>query len=195
MRCFIAIELPAEARAHLARVQERLRSCIASGRPRDSQASFTRGENLHITLKFLGEADDGLTAKLAAALVQVRGVGEIVIRAGQVECFPERGPVRIVAAGFAGALPALASLHEAIEERCQGLGFAREMRAYRPHVTLARARPTLPSRVRPDLTTAASADFPGPEIDMRDFVLMRSHLGQGAPRYEVIARFGLADRE
>jgi 2'-5' RNA ligase len=194
MRLFIAIELPLEARAHLARVCEKLGPRISSGGSRTPRVSFTRTENLHLTLKFLGEVDENLSAALAASLTQVRAGGKIGIFAEKVECLPDRGPVRIVAARFGGTLPTLEALHQAIEGRCQGLGFAPETRTYRPHVTLARARPTLPARVRGESGTAVSGDLPGPEVDVREFVLVRSHLGQQGSRYEVIARFGLTDQ-
>src|SRR5689334_22448235 len=132
MRLFIAIELPHEVRQHVARVRDDLKSQI-------SNASFTRDDNLHITLKFLGEVDEKRTESLIESLQNITVGGAIRIKAEQIECFPNRGPVRIIAAGFGGSVETLAGLHRSIEQRCQHLGFERETRQYRPHVTLARA--------------------------------------------------------
>ncbi|WP_428937331.1 RNA 2',3'-cyclic phosphodiesterase [Fontivita pretiosa] len=182
MRLFIAIELPPEVRQHLLRVGQSLKSQIG-------KASFTREQNLHITLKFLGEVEDRRVAKLTESLSLVRAGGTIEIFARKIECFPERGPVRIVAAGFGGDLEAIGGLHRAIEQRCQHLGFERETRAYRPHVTLARARPTLPPEARQHAEALTSALFPGPRLQVARFVLMESHLHPEGSRYVPLAHF------
>lgn len=182
MRLFIAIELPEEARTHLVQLAEDLKSKI-------SKASFTRPENLHITLKFLGEVGEKHVVDLIESLVTVRVGGAVGIFADKIECLPNRGPVRIVAAGFGGSLTGLNALHAAVEQQCRRLGFERENRAYRPHVTLARARPTLPANVR--RLTAALPQFSGPPFRVTEFSLIRSRLEASGALYEEIERFRL----
>lgn len=184
MRLFIAIELPDEVRRHLLHLQDDLKLRI-------SNASFTRDQNLHITLKFLGETGDQQMAQLADSLGKVTVGGAVEIFAERIDCFPDRGPVRIIAAEFGGAVGGLTALHRAIEQRCQHLGFQREARQYRPHVTLARARPILPPAVRPIVQQSLQGHLPGPGFVVREFSLMESHLRPQGAEYRTLARFAL----
>ena len=108
-----------------------------------------------------------------------------------VRCFPDRGPVRIVAAGLAGQVAALAGVHDAVEQRCRFLGFDRETRAYHPHVTLARARPTLPASFRERAVEVTRGAWPGPAFHIAEFVLVQSTLKPAGSEYVTIARFPL----
>src|SRR6266550_2352900 len=118
MRLFLAIELPDDVREHLVRVQEALATVMP-------EVAMTRAENLHVTLKFLGEVDDRGTVSLCESLAKIRGAA-MELSARGVECYPKRGPIRIIAAGMDGSLVALRGLHQAIEQRCQFLGFEKE---------------------------------------------------------------------
>jgi 2'-5' RNA ligase len=181
MRLFIAIELPDAVREHAAKLIDALR-------PAMGKASFTRVENLHITLKFLGETDERKLEELNESLKLIRIPRLIGALCDKIECFPNRGPVRIVAAGFGGELAAMKSLHQSIEQRCQHLGYERETRAYRPHVTIARARPILPASIRADASEKAFTLLPGPEFHVGEIAVVRSHLDSTGSRYEVLAR-------
>src|SRR5438094_94787 len=154
MRLFLAIDLPEDVRDHLAGVRDALRPILP-------KASFAKIENLHVTLKFLGEVDEKKRGELVESLGKIRA-GPVSLAAEKVECFPNRGPVRIVTAALAGNVAPLRALQDSIEQRCKFLGFEREQRAFRPHVTLARARPVLPARFRREAEEATRAIFPGP---------------------------------
>jgi 2'-5' RNA ligase len=182
MRLFIAIELPEDAKRHLVAVQDAVR-------PHAAKASLTRPENLHLTLKFLGEVEVRLAGALRESLEKVKGPVGISLSATGIECFPNRGPVRIVAAALGGQVEALSAVHAAIEQRCRFLGFERETRAYRPHVTVARARPTLPPATRDLLSDTTEALFPGPALVAKEFALVQSTLKPQGSEYVTIARF------
>jgi 2'-5' RNA ligase len=186
MRMFIAIELPDDVRQQLIAVRDRIASSIA-------KASFTADPNLHITLKFLGEVGPRQQAQLSESLSLIRTGGSIDLHAEGIECFPPRGGVRIIAAGFAGEGPgAISALHAAVEQRCRHLGFDREQRAYRPHVTLARARPVLPPATRQTAAQAAERLFPGPVLRVKHVALMSSRLLPAGAQYAVVERFSIA---
>ena len=184
MRLFLAIELPEEVREHLIRVQQAIAHLV----PR---ASLTRAENLHVTLKFLGEVDERRTLELCDSLAKVRNA-PIELAANQLECLPPRGLLRIIAAGMSGSDKALAGVHSAIEQRCRYLGFESETRKYRPHVTLARAKGSADGGDRRKLDEASAEFWPGPSWMMREFVLMQSRLKPQGAEYVVGARFPLA---
>jgi 2'-5' RNA ligase len=182
MRLFLAIELPEEVRERLVRIQQAWPVSLNRGYSR------TRAENLHITLKFLGETPDERVAPLCEALGQLPARAMIPLRIDQMVFFPPRGAPRIVGAGPSETTELIAQLHEALEAICQGMGFPREGRAYRPHVTLARARTPLPS-ARGQLEQAAASILPCPGMEIDEFVLMQSELLPRGARYTPLARF------
>lgn len=178
---FLAIELPDDVRSHLIEVRKRLES----GLPK---IAYTKGENLHITLKFLGDVDPRRVGAIAESLAMIKPQ-RIELHASGIECFPGRGPVRIVAAALDGTLPPLRALVEAIEQRCKFLGFEKEQRAYRAHVTLGRARPVLSAKFRPLAGDATLGLWPGPSFVPREFVLMDSQLSPEGSKYTPLEHF------
>src|SRR5439155_18272860 len=120
-------------------------------------------------------------AMIKPARIELCGTG--------VECFPNRGPIRIVTTALDGTLPPLRALVESIEQRCKFLGFEKEQRGYRPHVTLGRARPVLSAKFR-QLATDATVDlWPGPSFLPSEFVLMESQLSAAGSKYTPIGQF------
>jgi len=181
MRLFLAIELPDDVRGHLVVARKRLEVGLPG-------ISYTRAENLHLTLKFLGEVEAKKVEAIATSLAMIRS-RPVELHAVGIDCFPGRGPIRIVTAGLGGTIPPLRALVEAIEQRCRFLGFAEEQRAYRPHVTLGRARPVLSAKFRPLAGDATVDLWPGPSFVVKEFVLMESRLSPAGSVYLQTARF------
>jgi len=130
MRVFIAIDLPNEIRDALREIQRQLRSLTDSVR-------WVAPESIHITLKFVGEVPDKRVEDINTALrgltwkpftVTVRGVG----------FFPGTRSPRIFWAGMEA--PTMKGLAEHLDARMERQGFDKEKRAFRPHITLARAK-------------------------------------------------------
>jgi 2'-5' RNA ligase len=181
MRLFLAIELPADVRSHLVEVRRRLEGALP-------KVSYTRAENLHLTLKFLGEVEPKRVDAITESLGMI-STARIELSASGIECFPNRGPVRIIAAALDGTIRPLRALVKAIEQRCKFLGFAKEQRAYRPHVTIARAQPVISAKFRATATEATAELWPGPTFSPAEFVLMESKLGSEGSIYTAAARF------
>jgi 2'-5' RNA ligase len=183
MRLFLAIALPDAVRSHLLVARQRLET----GLPK---IAYTKPQNLHLTLKFLGEVEpkrvDAITESLSKISTQ-----RMELQASGIDCFPARGPVRIVTAALSGTLPPLRALVDNIEQRMKFLGFEREQRAYKPHVTLGRARPVLSAKFR-QLASDATVDlWPGPTFAPTEFVLMDSQLSPEGSKYSAVARFAI----
>jgi RNA 2',3'-cyclic 3'-phosphodiesterase len=185
MRCFLALELSTPARDHLAEVQRTLAPALP-------KASLPPPANLHLTLKFLGDVTDTDVSKVAEALKGLPPAGPIRLRAAALECFPPRGgAVRVVTAALeeVEGRGALARLHEGIESACHRAGFPREGRAFRPHVTLARARNPLPGSQRERLAELVKSAWPGPASRAAEFCLFESRLKPSGAEYAVVGRF------
>jgi RNA 2',3'-cyclic 3'-phosphodiesterase len=179
MRLFLAIELSDAARRHLVQLQQKLKPI--------APASYTKPENLHLTLKFLGEVPDDRVKGICDALSAIPQVGSFDLAADHLVCFPEHKRIRIIAAGMP-LPPQLCDLVNHIEDACATLGFAREDRPFSAHVTLARARQPLPTPLRPELANAAADAWPGPSFHIAQFVLMQSVLQRQGAEYVPAAR-------
>jgi 2'-5' RNA ligase len=187
MRLFVALELPEGQRRRLAELPERQR-WIGLER---ANLNWVRAENLHVTLKFLGSVPEEQVQAVCNALAEVRIPGPIGISVGGLAFLPPRGPMRVLVAELGGELDRLGVLQSEIERAMEPLGFERERRAYRPHVTVA--RPCRGGRVPPEFREDVR-EHPGPrgsEFPVDSFVLMQSDLKPGGAVYTPIARFPL----
>jgi 2'-5' RNA ligase len=100
-----------------------------------------------------------------------------------VTAFPSVRRARVVVAELAEASGALAALSERLEQACVSLGVARQSRAYRPHVTLARARP--PANLAKHLDCPA---FAAAGVALSEIVLFRSTPSATGSVYTALAR-------
>jgi 2'-5' RNA ligase len=165
----------------LTKVQAELRQqCRAN-------ASWVAAENLHVTLKFLGEVPENQVAEICKALAAAPIPQTMHLRVAGIECFSSRGAVRTIVANLSGDVEPLCALQEKIEICCSALGFVREKRAYVPHVTLARIKSRLTDRD----WAAAYHTLAGPEFDADGFLLMESRLGSRGAAYQRVAGFGV----
>ena len=192
---FLAIELSDQLRKQLAALSQHWQDTwgerLLGNSPRPyPRCSWVRPQNLHVTLKFLGEVEESRVAEVCSALAQVRLRGVLQLQADRIELLPPRGPVRVIAVGLGGDIIPLDELHKSIESECKAIGFPPEGRKYRAHVTLARARVPLHAVVRPTLVEAASSHLPAVPMQVREFVLMESRLHRDAAEYIPLARFG-----
>jgi 2'-5' RNA ligase len=142
------MELSDSARRHLARVQASLRAQLPD-------ASYPPAENLHVTLKFLGEANDQQIPAICEGMRDSNGVGSLTLMATELSFFPSRAPARVIVASIAGSEQPIATLHDSIEGRCRTLGFAAETRQYHPACD---AGPCLARGFSTDAGAAAGSD-------------------------------------
>jgi 2'-5' RNA ligase len=163
---FVAIDPPAEALAALDAELGRARAVAPHG------LRWTRPEQWHLTLAFLGEVADTDVPVLTDALAGVVGDAPMALRLAGGGCFGDR----VLWVGLAGDVHALRTLAESIPPAVRDLGVAPEDQPFRPHLTLARA-----GRERADLRPAAAelAQIVGPLWDVDAVRLVRSRLGAG----------------
>ncbi|MFQ6017792.1 MAG: RNA 2',3'-cyclic phosphodiesterase, partial [Kiloniellaceae bacterium] len=162
MRLFVAISLPEALRARL--------SSLAHGLP---GARWVAPENLHLTLRFIGEVDGRQARDIDAALAGIRAESFPVTLAG-IDRFGNGAKLRSLWVGVE-ANPALERLHNKIEQALQGAGLAPEGRKFKPHVTLARFKANPGPRLRDYL--AHHALFRAEAFEAREFTLYSSFLG------------------
>jgi 2'-5' RNA ligase len=176
-RLFVGVELPGEARAA---IEELCRPIRGIGGVR-----WAPTENLHLTLAFLGwvqpDGIDAIEERLAGAAAETAPLSTRLTGLGR---FPERGKARVLWVGLEDAAGSLAELAGRVLGSLGDL-FEPEGRAFRAHVTVARARPPIAVHV-PDAVPS-----PAIEVPIVAITLFRSHLGRAHPRYEVLRRWRL----
>ena len=133
-RLFIAAELPTTVRAELARAQEQLRR----GNP---PVKWVAPPAIHLTLRFLGETDVALLPALGTALrTALAGHPRMMLQLTSAGAFPNMRRPSVVWAGVGGSTAAIHRAAAAIETQVAALGFPRESRPFRAHLTLGRVR-------------------------------------------------------
>jgi 2'-5' RNA ligase len=177
MRLFVAIALPEDLRARLSELQQ--------GVP---AARWVDPDNLHLTLRFIGEADGVQAQDLDAALTQVRAERFEVTLTG-VDCFGQGRKSRALWAGIAPC-PELDRLRRKVEQAARAAGFAPERRKFKPHVTLARFKGDPGYRLHDFL--ACHAAFCATPFTAQEFVLFSSLLAQTGAIYTPEASYPLA---
>ena len=183
MRLFLAGPLPDAIKQELLDVRDRWLNGAVPAPQRG--VSLTRAENLHLTLKFLGEVPEPGLPDLLLALRRRQAAGPITLQTAGIVCFPPRGRIRVVAAGLTGEIGRLQALYDQLEQCCADAGFARERRAFHPHVTVARSRVGLPA----DFRHGASQTQAGRPFRLEQVVLYQSHLQSGGAEYVPLATF------
>ncbi|WP_019874895.1 RNA 2',3'-cyclic phosphodiesterase [Sporichthya polymorpha] len=166
MRLFVSVQPPAEALAALDAELGRVRAIAPHG------LRWTRPEQWHLTLAFLGEVADDTVPALTAALDAVMSDAPMTLRLAGGGCFG----TNVLWVGLAGDVHALRTLAEAVTAAARGVAVELDDRPYRPHLTLARA-----GKASADLRHAAGelAQVVGPSWDVDAVHLMSSRLGQG----------------
>jgi len=177
MRLFVAIDLPEAVKDHL--------GIICCGVPR---ARWVLPEQMHLTLRFIGEVDGGLFRDICEELAGIHG--EIFsLQLEGVGFFPPRGKPRVIWVGL-HKLDALLRLRYRIESRLIALGLEPEARKFSPHITLARLKNTHPAKVGRFLENYGL--FCSTPFSVASFHLYSSQLGRKGAVHRIEATYPLA---
>ncbi|MFH0762716.1 MAG: RNA 2',3'-cyclic phosphodiesterase [Candidatus Omnitrophota bacterium] len=134
MRAFIAIELPEDILDALAELQEKLKSSGAD-------IKWVAPENIHLTLKFLGEIDDKQLAAIARILEETgKNNTAFFIRLASLGVFPKADFPRVIWAGPGQGDEESKKLAAILEQESAGIGIPREKRPFSSHITIGRVR-------------------------------------------------------
>lgn len=189
-RLFIAVDLAISVVERLTAVQRVWASRLDS---EDVTVRWASPENLHVTLKFLGDTDEAMLPMLDDALGRlVKPLFPFEVSCQRVGAFPDMTRPRILWAGLdeKGA-EVMGLLRQALERDIESLGFAPDARPYHPHVTLGRVK----SKGAVDMTDLAGElgayDFGSSYI--KDIILYDSKLGPDGPQYTVRSRYPLGE--
>lgn len=178
IRCFVAVELPANMREEIGRLQG---SFAMDG------LRLVKPELVHVTIKFLGDVQQERVGQVAGALGRVKAA-QFPVRVKGMGAFPGRA-VRVLWLGLDGDFQ---ELYRKVEQALSPLGYAPEKRGFSPHVTLGRvASPgaEMNRELFSRIANFSSLDIGSFTVDR--FYLKKSTLTRGGPIYEDLAEFPL----
>lgn len=147
-------------------------------------------EQLHVTVRFLGEVERTVAEDAALALSQVVAPAPVA-RIDGVGTFAQRGRTDTLWARVAPPEP-LAALHRKVDQALARAGIAPDTRRYLPHVTLARMPRTGHDAAALDRWLAERAALATAPFALDFLYLYESHLGRDGARYEPVMRWPLA---
>jgi 2'-5' RNA ligase len=177
-RCFIAIGIPVQ-------LQRNIGECIEILKKHDADIKWVAPENLHLTLKFLGNTPDVLLPKIRESLAAVVSTyTPFYIKIYGTGVFPDKKHPRVIWTGLQDA-DGMKNLQEGVESSMALLGFKREDREFNPHLTLGRVRSQgRMIRLVEELETFEEKEFGTVPVDR--ILLMRSELTPKGPKYTCV---------
>jgi 2'-5' RNA ligase len=191
IRAFVAIGLGQELKRELRMVQIKLQEESAGRIVR-----WVAPENIHLTLKFLGEVDSARISDLTAALQKsTEGFAPFTLTVRGLGCFPSSRRPNVIWAGLDSQMPFAVELARRVQDTFRALGFQDEPRPFSPHLTLGRIK----REVRPaDRASIGAAVERYPVQEYGEVVvdalhLIRSDLRPEGPTYTTLATAHLYD--
>lgn len=183
MRLFIAIEIPESIRNAFA-------SLLKDFRAFAPQLKWVRPENLHVTLKFLGETDSSKLGPLQNVLIGIRSAEPVNLEFRGLGFFPNEKRPRVFWAGMEASAN-LKTLAADIDQAVHRLGFPLEERPYAPHLTLARiSLPIIPPKLFQAVAEKSSQSFGS--LQAQEFHLIESKLKPAGAEYTTLQSFRFA---
>lgn len=134
IRTFISVELPEDIKRKISDLQNRLK--VHGG-----HIGWVRPGAIHLTLKFLGDIDEKEVKEIEAATKKaIKGFGPFYLRLLGIGAFPDLKRPRVIWLGIDEGGDNLARLQLRIEDEIAVIGYPREERRFKPHLTIGRVK-------------------------------------------------------
>jgi 2'-5' RNA ligase len=166
-----------------------IRALLAAAMGDVPHARWQDDEQLHLTLRFIGEVDRPQAEDVAAALGRVRSEAPVIAIAG-VGRFEKGGRTDAIWAGVTPFQP-LAEIHARVDRALVQAGVAPDVRAYLPHITLARLNRGAGVEPAIERFLVERVGLVSEPFTLDAMLLLESRLGRDGARYEAIARYPL----
>ena len=183
IRAFLAIDPPEEILSEIAAIQNRLQRMI------QGDIRWVRPEGIHLTLKFFGSVAADRIAGITGVIEEnVKTACHLDLTVRRIGLFPDLKRPRVVWLGTEGDVEKLLALQRKLDEGFQSLGFKREDRPFRAHLTLGRIK------TPKEITGLAKAlescgDMTAGQFLATSLCLFRSELKPSGAVYTKLAEF------
>jgi len=188
LRTFVAVEINSTNRACAGEL-------IAALQAAPAEVKWVDVQNLHLTLKFLGEVPSREISRVCQAAQ--RGAAEIE----PFECelwgagaFPNASRPRTLWLGAGAGEQEMVALHDYLDAALAKLGYRKEHRRFRPHLTIGRVRRGGPAVAELGELVKAHAEFHAGRLSVRQVVVFSSQLTPRGPIYEALGRARLGGK-
>ncbi|MFH1722510.1 MAG: RNA 2',3'-cyclic phosphodiesterase [Candidatus Altiarchaeota archaeon] len=182
MRLFVALSCPEEIRSKLVSVHKELSGV--------GLLRVVKEENIHLTLKFLGETSKQAMDELMDTLSVIESVRKFVVKVAGIGVFPTIKNPKVIWAGVEKGRDEIIRLQVCIESCLKELGYKKDDR-FHPHYTLARIKRLDQKDQLKTLVKSKKREFG--EYEVTNFQLIESTLGPRGPIYSVVEEFKLFD--
>jgi len=185
MRTFIAIEISEELRQELSVLQQELKKS-------EADVKWVAPDNLHLTLKFLGDTEEGKIEAMKRLLNKIAGgQSSFTISFAQIGVFPKPDFPRVVWVGIEKGKDDLMRLATRIEEELFSLKFPKEKRPFSTHLTLGRVRSPQNKDKLKTMINNLEGFKASNAVGIDGFVLFRSQLTPQGSIYTALEKFTL----
>lgn len=181
MRLFVALPCPPKIKKNLAEVQDEIIKC--------GQVKLVEENNIHLTLKFLGEVGEDAARKIADELNGIQENDCFRMTVAGLGVFPKPSFPRVLWAGVSEGSGKVEELQKKVDEILLSSGFKEDNR-FHPHYTLARIKKIAEKRLLEE-TLASHADTVYGTFDAEKIILMESRLSPKGPAYTPLKEYPL----
>jgi len=176
MRVFIAIPCPDELKEGMVEIQESIKDL--------GKLTLVKPENIHITMKFLGEVEEGKIPDINKRLDNLSELQSFDISLKGVGVFPSMDYIRVVWVGVDKGADRITEIHSEIDRKLNELNFKKD-KNFHPHLTIARVKfLKKKEELRNIIQKDSAMDFGSFKAERIE--LMRSRLSPKGPEYSII---------
>ena len=180
IRTFIAIEIPGTIISKIRELQDAIKAY-------GFKIRWVQAENIHLTLKFLGDVEEIKTNEIAKAVSKtVEGYSPISLKAKGIGVFPGIKRPRVLWVGLAGQFEALVRLQQTLDENLIALGFSRQERPFKGHLTMGRIKDKIDVKKLGDALMAFRS-FESKTFTAGQIILYKSELKPSGAVYTELA--------
>lgn len=188
MRLFVALQIPSAVRGNLDALIKELRALEPASSTKKMR--WVRPENLHVTLKFIGETTPEKLEAIGAALSAVHSAQPVELRFRGLGFFPNEKRARVLFVGIE-APPSLPAIAGDVDLNLEKIGFRRESQPFTPHLTLARLDPPgIAQELHAAVQGGAAREFG--VLHTGEFHLIESKLKPSGAEYTTLRSFPFA---
>jgi 2'-5' RNA ligase len=177
-RLFVAVDISDDVRGRAADYLDGLRRKWP-----DAKVSWTKPENLHLTLKFLGDVDESRVDEVCKAVRDAAAsAAAFELEIGGTGVFPSKRKPKVIWLGMSDLSGKLKYAVMQVEEKLEKIGFSRDEREFAPHLTIGRVRD--PRSARALSNAHIENEFAPIRFDVKEIVLYQSTLDPGGSIYK-----------
>ena len=184
IRCFVAIEIPRSIQERFAQIQDTLKEQI-------SRVSWVKPDNIHLTLKFIGEVHPNDVRTIEPAIKQVsQRHHPFALKIGGIGAFPNLKRPRVIWVGVKVGATEVSVLARAINLELNRCGYPLDEAAFHPHLTLARIKDRIDLRPFVDMFRQYD-EIDNASMTVNEIALIRSQLHPKGAIYTILKSYAL----